>query len=166
MCPHVLPFFSQIASLNQERDLVLQEKVACDVELQKIREQLKAEVREREWLKAELQKKSEQVETIKIERLRDTPSQLHTARAESCSHDDLDSSKPHLPLLENSQLLESFVDPVKEERVEVALLMTPVATKKGRSGRKRKASPPVKPAADSVPQVCVCVLLKAQLDVE
>eukprot|EP00731_Ephydatia_muelleri_P021092 Em0013g819a len=51
-----------------------------------------------------------------------------------------------------SSAVGELVDPVKEERVEVALLMTPVATKKGRCGRKRKASPPVKPAADSVPQ--------------
>ena len=102
-----------------------------------MKEQLTAEVEEKEWLIAELQK---------------------TKQAESCSHDnDLDSSKPHLPLLENSQLLESFVDPVKEERVEMQLLVTPLPVKKGRGGRKRKASPPVKPA-DSVPHVCACVV--------
>lgn len=135
---------NQIAALQQKDIALDKQKVEHDLELQKMNQELKLEAKEKEWLKAELQKKEAQAAT------KDTAMRLQTVKTEdSCSPDSLDTSKPNLPLVENSQLLESFVDPVKEDRVHMTFDLTPVPARKG--GRKRKALEKAKPA-DSVPQ--------------
>ena len=131
----------------------LKEKEGLRAEL-KEKEGLRAELKEKEGLRAELKEKeglrAEKVEVVTEEHLiMVTPSMQDTIKMED-SHGDLNCSKPYLPLMENSQLIESFEDPVKEEREEIHLDMTP--RKAGRGGRKRKASPAA--AIDSVSKVC------------
>ena len=144
----------QLRKLKEELRAELKEKEGLRAEL-KEKEGLRAELKEKEGLRAELKEEGLRAELQKVEVVTEehlimvTPSMQDTIKMED-SHGDLNCSKPYLPLMENSQLIESFEDPVKEEREEIHLDMTP--RKAGRGGRKRKASPAA--AIDSVSKVC------------
>ena len=153
----------------QQEDLKaeLQQKEGLRAELQQkegLRQKvgLRAELQQKVGLRAELQQKEGlrgglQQEGLSCSSQLPNPAQM--VRKSSFSREDEDCPKPNLTLMENSQLLESFEDPVKEERIEIHIDMTPQSKKRG-GRRKRKASQDEESTpvpVDPVSKVCPAV---------